>query len=88
MDSAERDDPSVDEHAEPVAVASYATAGEAEVAIAKLAAYGVEAALEDQIEGGTVVVEGEPGVLVMVRAADAEAARRVLAPGGAAGDDA
>ena len=31
-----------DEHAEPVAVASYATEGEAEVARAKLSAYGIE----------------------------------------------
>ena len=56
-----------DEHSEPIAVASFATAGEAEVAKAKLAAYGIEAALDDQIEGGTVVVDGEPGVIVEVR---------------------
>lgn len=72
-----------DEHSDPVAVASYATAGEAEVAKAKLGAYGIEAALDDQIEGGTVVVEGEPGVIVEVRAADAEDARRILDEGAA-----
>ena len=55
-----------------------ATAGEAEVAKAKLAAYGIEAALDDQIEGGTVVVDGEPGVIVEVKAADADDARRIL----------
>ena len=75
-----------DEHADPVAVASFATEGEAEVAKAKLAAYGIEAALDDQIEGGTVVVDGEPGVIVEVRAADAEDARRILDEGAAIGD--
>jgi hypothetical protein len=67
-----------DDHSEPVAIASYATYGEAEVAQAKLRGYGIEAALDDQIEGGTVVVEGEPGVIVEVPAADAEDARRIL----------
>jgi hypothetical protein len=67
-----------EEHAEPVAIASFATYGEAEVVQAKLRGYGIEAALDDQIEGGTVVVEGEPGVIVQVRAADAEDARRIL----------
>ena len=67
-----------DEHSEPIAVASFATTGEAEVAQAKLRGYGIEAALDDQIEGGTVVVEGEPGVIVEVPAADAEDARRIL----------
>jgi hypothetical protein len=67
-----------DDHSEPIAVASFATAGEAEVAKAKLAAYGIEAALDDQIEGGTVAVDGEPGVIVEVKAADAEDARRIL----------
>jgi hypothetical protein len=67
-----------DEHSEPIAVASFATAGEAEVAMAKLRAYGIEAAVDDQIEGGTVAVEGEPVVIVEVRAADAEDARRIL----------
>ena len=56
-----------DEHSDPVAVASYATAGEAEVAKAKLGAYGIDAALDDQIEGGTVVVDGESRVNVEVR---------------------
>ena len=70
-----------DEHPEPVAIASFATYGEAEVAVAKLRGYGIEAALDDQIEGGTVVVEGEPGVVVEVGAADAEDARRILTEG-------
>jgi hypothetical protein len=67
-----------EDHSEPIAVASYATAGEAEVAKAKLGAFGIEAALDDQIEGGTIVVDGEPGVIVEVKAADADDARRVL----------
>ena len=44
----------------------------------QVAAYGIEAAIVDQIEGGTVVVEGEPGVIVEVPAADADDARRIL----------
>jgi hypothetical protein len=66
------------EHAEPVAVASFATIGEAEVAQAKLTAYGIESALIDQVEGGVVLIEGEPGVLVGVPAADADDARLIL----------
>jgi hypothetical protein len=77
-----------DDHSEPVAVASFATEGEAEVAKAKLSAYGIEAALDDQIEGGTVVVDGEPGVIVEVKAADAEDARRILSEDGALPGDA
>ena len=67
-----------DQHSEPVAVASFATEGEAEVAQAKLRAFGIEAAIDDQIEGGTIVVEGEPGVIVQVRSSDAEDARQIL----------
>lgn len=72
----DRTDPN--EHSDPVALASYATVGEAEVAQAKLRAFGIESALDDQVEGGTVPVEGEPGVIVQVRAVDAQDARRVL----------
>ncbi|MDQ1426047.1 MAG: hypothetical protein QOD72_3545 [Acidimicrobiaceae bacterium] len=67
-----------DDHSEPVPVASFATMGEAEVAQAKLRAYGIEAAFDDVIEGGAVPVEGEVGVIVAVRAADAADARRIL----------
>jgi len=63
-------------------VGSYATEGEAEVAQAKLRAFGIEAFLDDQIEGGTVVVDGEPGVRVQVRAHDASEALRILIPDG------
>ena len=75
-----------DQHAEPVAVASFATEGEAEVAQAKLRAFGIEAAIDDQIEGGTILIEGEPGVIVQVRSSDAEDARQILdESGGPAG---
>ncbi|MGH9133531.1 MAG: hypothetical protein ACRDZZ_06320 [Ilumatobacteraceae bacterium] len=70
--------PDRDVHSEPIAVASFSTEGEAEVAQAKLRAYGIDAFLNDRIEGGTIVVEGEPGVIVEVRAADADDARRIL----------
>ena len=83
MDSADRED-----HADPIAVASFATAGEAEVAQAKLRAFGIEAALDDQIEGGTVAMEGEPGVIVEVPAADAEDARRILEEDAGSGEPA
>jgi|SoiMethySBSTD1v2_1073268.scaffolds.fasta_scaffold493858_3 ApbE superfamily uncharacterized protein (UPF0280 family) len=66
------------DHAEPVAVASYRTTGEAEVAQAKLRAYGIEAELNDQIEGGVVLIEGEPGIVVEVPANAAADARTIL----------
>ena len=72
-----------DDHSEPTAVAAFPTAGEAEVAKPKLSAYGIDAALDDQIEGGTVAVDGEPSVIVQVRAADAEDATRILNDGDA-----
>jgi hypothetical protein len=67
-----------DQHAEPVRVASFASEGEAEVAQAKLRAFGIEAAVDDAVEGGTLPVEGESGVILAVRAADADDARRIL----------
>lgn len=66
------------EHPEPEAVASFATEGEAEVAQAKLRAFGVDAVIDDQIEGGTVPIEGEDGVILEVRAADAADAAEIL----------
>ncbi len=70
----------VNEESEPEAVASYATEGEAEVAQAKLRAFGVESVLDDQVEGGSVPVDGEPGVIVTVRAEDAATAAELLTP--------
>jgi hypothetical protein len=71
-------EPAEHDHAEPVVVASVATAGEAEVVLARLRAFGIEAELDDQVEGGTVPVEGEPGVNIVVRGHDAAEARRIL----------
>lgn len=74
-----------EDHREPVAVGSYSTEGEAEVAQAKLRAFGIEAALVDQVEGGVIQVEGEPGVIVEVPAADAQDAMRILTDEGDTG---
>jgi hypothetical protein len=81
MTSERRSDPgdSETDHPAPVAVASFGTTGEAEVAQAKLLSFGIESELSDQVEGGTVPVDGEPGVRVMVRGIDETEARRVLA---------
>ena len=68
-----------DVHGEPVVVASYPDRGEAEVTVAHLRASGIYAVIVDEVEGGTVPIDGEPGVAVMVPATDAEAARQVLA---------
>ena len=67
------------DHQEPVIVASFSTLGEAEVAEAKLRAYGIDSSVHDLIEGGSLPVEDEPGVNIVVRPGDAEDARRVLA---------
>jgi hypothetical protein len=73
------DDAGQAEHGEPVVVASFATEGEAEVVRAKLAAFGIEAVVDDHAEGGVLPVESEAGVAVAVKAQDAEDARRILA---------
>ena len=70
---------SPDNHAEPVAVAVHPDRGEAEVTVAHLAANGIEAFIVDQVEGGTIPMEGEWGVAVVVKAVDADLARQVLA---------
>ena len=66
-------------HDEPVAIATFSSRGEAEVAEAKLRAYGIEGFIDDQVEGGALPVEGEPGVMVLVHPTDAADARRILA---------
>ena len=70
-----------DEHAPPVRVAAYGTAGEAEVAAAVLRSSGVEAMVLDSVEGGAIPVQGEPGVLVEVHPDDADLALRLLGKG-------
>ena len=67
------------EHPEPVVVATSRDRGEAEVTKAHLAANGIEAFILDVVEGGTLPVESEAAVAVLVEAKDADAARAVLA---------
>jgi hypothetical protein len=67
------------EHAEPVTVGSFATQGEAEVAQAKLAGYGIESVVVDPVEGGAIEIEGEEGLALQVRAKDARDAATILA---------
>lgn len=67
-----------DEHGEPVVVAVHTDRGEAEVTRAHLAGEGIVAEIVDDIEGGALPVDGEPGVAVAVRAVDADRARLVL----------
>jgi hypothetical protein len=66
------------EHPEPKAVGSFATEGEAEVAQAKLRAFGIDAVIDNQIEGGAIPIEGEEGVILAVRAEDAPDAVQIL----------
>ena len=66
------------EHAEPATVGSFATRGEAEVAEAKLSGYGIESAVVDVLEGGSIPVEGEDGLALQVRAVDASDAAAIL----------
>jgi hypothetical protein len=68
-----------DPHAEPEIVATHSDRGEAEVTKAHLAANGVDAEIIDGVEGGTVPVDGQDGVYVMVAAGQAEVARAFLA---------
>jgi hypothetical protein len=73
-------DRSPDHTAEPVVVASYPDLGEAEVSKAHLESEGIEAFIVDDMGGGMLPVEGGAGIKVLVQAADAELARRVLEP--------
>jgi len=60
-------------------VATYIDLGEAEVAMAKLRAFGIESVILNQAEGGTLpTVELPLGIAVEVKAADAEDAFRIL----------
>ena len=46
--------------------------------MAHLAANGIEAFIVDQVEGGTIPIDGEWGVAVVVKAVDGDLARQVL----------
>jgi hypothetical protein len=65
------------DHREPVIVATFLDAGEAEVAQAKLRAFGIEAFVIDQAEM-IPTLEASGGVGVEVRAADADDAVAIL----------
>lgn len=67
-------------HREPVVVASYRDRGEAEVSLAHLRGEGIEAFILDEVEGGTLPVEGEGGVRILVQPDDAEVATALLTP--------
>ena len=66
-------------HPEPVVVGTFSSVGEAEIAQAKLRAYDIESALVDNDGGGTLPVDSDDGIEIEVRAADADAAREILA---------
>ena len=66
------------DHSTLVTVATFATAGEAEVAQAKLRAYAIESSLDDDVSGGTVPTNGKGGVTVLVPSRDAKTALTVL----------
>ena len=67
-----------DAHPEPVIVAVFGSVGEAEVSQAKLRAFGVESSIVDNDGGGVIPVDGDGGIALEVRAADAEAAGQIL----------
>lgn len=69
------------DHSEPVTVGSYETEGEAEVAQAKLRSFGIESAIADSTEGGTIPSEGADAIELQVRHADAHQASWVLTEG-------
>lgn len=66
-------------HPAPAFVASYQDRGEAEVSVAHLRSFDIEAFIIDDIEGGALPVDAEFAVGVFVHAADADRAREVLA---------
>ena len=68
----------VNDHPQPTAVASYTTEGEADVAQAKLRAFGIEAVVDEQNEGGVIRTEGDGGIVVEVRPEDAADAAEIL----------
>lgn len=66
------------EHPEPVIVGTFPSVGEAEIAQARLRAYGIDSALVDNDGGGTIPVDSDDGIDLAVRAADAQAAAEIL----------
>lgn len=66
-------------HPEPAIVASFLDRGEAEVVAAKLIGAGLNAVVVDEVEGGSVQVDTESGVVVAVPAGEEAAAHALLA---------
>lgn len=66
------------DHGPPIVVARHPDRGAAEVTRARLAAAGFDAQVVDEVEGGTVPVDGEPGVAVAVPADQGAAARALV----------
>ena len=73
-----------DAHPAPVVVGAYTDTGEAEVAQAKLRAYGIESLIVDQVEGGLLPVVEEGSIGLEVRPADADDALAILSGTGEA----
>ena len=72
-------DATPEDHREPVIVATYVDLGEAEIAMAKLRAFGIDSVIWNQAEGGTLpTVELPLGIAVEVKAADAQDAFQIL----------
>ena len=57
------------EHPEPVIVGTFASVGEAEIAQARLRAFGIDSALVDNDGAGTIPVDSDDGIDLEVRAA-------------------
>lgn len=69
---------STPDHPAPAIVATFPDRGEAEVVAAKLIGAGLGAVVVDEVEGGSMPVDTEPGVVVAVPATEEAAARAVL----------
>ena len=71
---------STPDHPAPAIIATFPDRGEAEVVAAKLIGAGLDAVVVDEVEGGSVPVDTEPGVVVAVPGPQGAAARALLAP--------
>ncbi|MAT05305.1 MAG: hypothetical protein CL424_09715 [Acidimicrobiaceae bacterium] len=69
---------SASDHPAPAIIATFPDRGEAEVVAAKLIGAGLDAVVVDEVEGGAIPVDTEPGVVVAVPAPEEAAARAVL----------
>jgi len=67
------------DHPAPAVIASFPDRGEAEVVAAKLIGAGLDPVVVDEVGGGSMPVDTEPGVVVAVPATEEAAARALLA---------